>query len=79
MNEIVLQLEGKTNDLLQVCSPDGMMSMKTTRLFKIDPDDLNLDQELVDISVTSTNSRTEHPLFDRLLDKTIRLTVEIID
>ena len=47
-----LVLEGYTNDLLMV-NPSG--SMKMTRLIKLDPNNKELDEEIVDIAVTSTN------------------------
>lgn len=81
MNEVILLLEGNANDLLQIGSPDAQMSMKTTRLFKFDAyEDLNMDMdELVDISVTSTSAKANHPIFDKILNHRIRLTLEILD
>lgn len=71
-----LVLEGYTNDLLMV-NPSG--SMKMTRLIKLDPNNKELDEEIVDIAVTSTNEYRTHPLFDELLGKKIRLKVEILE
>lgn len=73
---IFLELEGNANDLLMV---NGDNSMKCTRLIKLDPTSLEIDEEIVDLCITSTNMSGEHPLFDKLLDKKIKITVEIVD
>lgn len=71
-----LTLEGNANDLLMVNSDN---SMKCTRLIKLDPKSKEENEEIIDICVTSTNMYGEHPMFDKLLGKKIRMKVEIID
>lgn len=73
---IFLQLEGNANDLLMVNSDN---SMKCTRLIKLDPTVTEINEEIVDICITSTNMNSEHPLFDKILNKKIKITVEVID
>ena len=75
MNKIFLQLEGKTDDLLMVSKDD---SMKSTRLIKL-PEDDEEDAEIIDIAITSTNIWLNHPEFNKLLGKKIRMTVEILE
>lgn len=74
--QIYLELEGNTNDLLMVNNDN---SMKCTRLINLD-ENTKLDEEIVDLCITSTNMNNyEHPIFDKLLDKKIRITVTILD
>lgn len=73
---VFLQLEGETNDLLMV-NNDG--SMKYTRLINLDSDIKSEENEIIDICVTSTNVYQEHPLFDKLIGKKIRLTIETLE
>ena len=75
MQNIFLQLEGEVNDLLMVNDTE---SLKSTRIFNIGNNTDVEREEVVDLSITSVNPKGEHPLFDRLLDKRIRITVEII-
>lgn len=76
MNKIFLELEGKTNDLLMV---NDSNTMKSTRLIKLDPTSTEINEEIVDLAITSTNMNGEHPLFDEILDKKIRIKVEVLD
>ena len=76
MNKIFLELEGKTNDLLMV---NDSNTMKRTRLIKLDPTSNEINEEIVDLAITSTNMSGEHPLFDEILDKRIRIKVEVLD
>lgn len=74
-NEKFLELEGYANDLLMV---DGKQGMKSTRLLWFE----NLekeDSEIIDVCITSTNCQGDNNKFDELLDKRIKVTVEIID
>ena len=81
MNEkIFLQLEGNVNDLLY---ENGFLKM--TRLVK------EIDNEAIDVTVesrgeqmtcavgSSNDTDGEHPKFDELLGKRIRITVEVIE
>ena len=73
---IFLELEGNTDDLLMV---NGNNSMKCTRLIWLNPESFNPEDEVVDLCITSTNISGEHPLFDKLLGKKIKITVTIED
>lgn len=80
-NEEFLNLEGYANDLLMVNENE---TMKCTRLIHFDDDLLssvsdNVNEEIVDVCITSTNMYGEHPLFDKLLNKKINITVKILD
>lgn len=73
-NNIVLELTGMTDDLLMVNSDN---TMKCTRLIWLNPQSYNPEDEVVDLCVTSTNMIGEHPLFDKLLGKKIKITLSI--
>lgn len=75
-NEKVIIVEGETNDLLEI-SNSG--EMKQTRLFYLLPDNLEGNDETLDLTITSTNPYKTFPIFDKLLDKKIKITVEIIE
>jgi len=76
-NENVITVEGYTDDLLQV-SKNG--EMKQTRLFYLIPENIEEDnQETFDLAITSTNPFKSFPIFDKLLGKKIRITVDIIE
>lgn len=75
-NKLFLQLEGNANDLLMINKDN---SMKCTRLFRLEPDIKPDDDEILDICLTSTNIYREHPMFDEILGKKIRMTIEIIN
>lgn len=79
MNEwrTLLTMTGKADDLLNV-SKDN--SMKMTRLFVMpeqigDPE----TEETLDVSITSVNPEGSHALFDELLGRHMRITVEVDD
>ena len=70
-------LEGNTNDLLLV---NGDSSLKSTRLIKLDWNATSeMKEEIIDIAITSTNMMKEHPTFDKLLNKKIKISVDILD
>lgn len=70
-----LKLEGKANDLLQI-SNNG--EMKQTRLFYLMPENIEEDnQEVIDVTVTSTNPYKSFPIFDNIIGKKIRITIEV--
>lgn len=71
-----LTLKGNANDLLMI---NNNGSMKMTRLINIEPDVDKIDEEIIDIAITSTNEYGAHPLFDKLLNKKIKITVDIIE
>jgi hypothetical protein len=69
-----IDIEGYTNELLQI-SNNG--EMKMTRLFAFISED-DEDAETMDVSITSTNPKKEFPWFDMLLDKKIRIRVDVL-
>ena len=66
-------LEGKTDDLLFV---NGNGSIKATRFVRVDENTSIENDEIVDVAITSTSNNGKHELFDSLLGKTVRVTVE---
>lgn len=66
-------LEGKADDLLYV---NGNASIKATRFVMIDENTSIENDEIVDVAITSTSNNGKHELFDSLLGKTVRVTVE---
>lgn len=75
--ENVITVEGNVNDLLEV-SKSG--EMKQTRLFYLIPENVEEDnEETLDLTITSTNPFKTFPIFDKLLDKKIRISVDIIE
>ena len=76
MSKNVIVAEGYTDDLYEI-SNNG--EMKQTRLFYIIPDNLEENQETLDLVITSTNPYHSFPIFDNLLGKKIRISVDIIE
>jgi hypothetical protein len=72
----VITVEGYTNDLLGV-SNNG--EMKQTRLFYLLPESTEENQETLDLMITSTNPYQSFPIFNQLLGKKIRISVDIIE
>ena len=66
-------LEGKTDDLLFV---NGNGAIKATRFVRVDENTSIENDEIVDVAITSTSNNGKHELFDSLLGKTVRVTVE---
>lgn len=75
-NKNVISVEGYTNDLLEI---NNSGEMKQTRLFYLLPDNLEENQETLDLTITSTNPYHSFPIFDKLLGKKIKISVDIID
>lgn len=73
---VILQTEGYTNDLLQV---SGENNMKRTSLVYFNPQSMEIGEEVITLSVDSTNEALTFPIFDKLIDKKIRITVEVLD
>lgn len=71
-----LTLEGNVNDLLMI---NNNGSMKMTRLINIEPTADVVDEEIIDVAITSTNEYCSHPFFDKLLNKKIRIRIDIIE
>ena len=76
MSKNVIVAEGYADDLYEI-SNNG--EMKQTRLFYIIPDNLEENQETLDLVITSTNPYHSFPIFDNLLGKKIRISVDIIE
>lgn len=76
MKKNIITVEGYTNDLYSV-NRNG--DMKQTRLFYLIPEDMNGDSETIDLCITSTNPNKTFPIFDEMLDKKIKISVEIIE
>ena len=75
--ENVITVEGNVNDLLEV-SKSGVM--KQTRLFYLIPENVEeYNKETLDLTITSTNPFKTFPIFDKLIDKKIRISVDIIE
>lgn len=74
--KVFLELQGNTDDLLMVNNDN---SMNCTRLIWLNPESYNPEDEVVDICITSTNMNGEHPLFNKLLGKKIKIKVTIED
>lgn len=74
-NNIVLQVEGNTNDLLQVSKTN---TMKRTSLIYFNPISNEIGEEVVTVSIDSTNEALTFPIFDKMINKKIRVTVETI-
>lgn len=75
MAKNVITVEGNANDLFEI-SNNG--EMKQTRLFFLLPESLEENSETLDLTITSTNPYHSFPIFDSLLDKKIRISVDII-
>ena len=75
-NDVFLQLEGYSDDLLMVNNDN---SMKCTRLLRLEPDIKPDEDEILDICITSNNVFGEHPKFDKIIGKKIRMTIEILN
>jgi hypothetical protein len=76
MEKRLITVTGDANELYTV-SQNG--EMKQTRLFYLMPEDLDGNSETIDISITSTNPFVSFPIFDKMLGKKIRISVDIID
>lgn len=74
--ENVITAEGYTNDLLAVGN-NG--EMKMTRLFYLLPESEEENQETLDLMIVSTNPYQSFPIFNKLLGKKIRISVDIVE
>lgn len=75
-NNIVLQVEGNTNDLLQISTAN---TMKRTSLVYINTVSREVGEEVITVCIDSTNEALTFPIFDKMVNKKIRITVETID
>lgn len=70
----ILECEGFANDLLDV-SPDG--TIKSANIVYLGPDPMEIESEIFHISITSSAMNGEHKIFDELLGKNVKVTIEI--
>lgn len=73
---VILEAEGYANDLLQVSSANNM---KRTSLVYFNPQSTEIGDEVITLSIDSTNEALTFPIFDKLIDKKIKITVETIE
>lgn len=75
---VLLEVTGKADDLLMVNETE---EVKGTRFFVLKDDTDPENEEVLDIAITSSNfgKGHEHPMFDTLLGKKLRVTVEEIE
>ena len=73
---VVLQTEGYTNDLLQITKANNM---KRTSFVYFNPQSKEIGEEVITLSIDSTNETLTFPIFDKLIGKKIRITVEVLD
>lgn len=73
---VILEAEGYANDLLQVSSANNM---KRTSLVYFNPQSTEIGDEVITLSIDSTNEALTFPVFDKLIDKKIKITVETLD
>lgn len=71
--KIKFELEGKTDDLLFVNADN---KIKATRLVMLDEHTNIEESEIIDIAITSVSNNGKHEYFDKLMGKTIKVTVE---
>lgn len=79
MTNVFLKLEGKADELLLVNADNTMRCTRLIELGDIEPGMDIENNEIIDICITSTNMAKEHPKFDELLGKNMRITVETFD
>lgn len=75
-NNVIFQVEGNTNELLQVSAAN---TMKRTSFIYFNPQSTEIGEEVITVSIDSTNEALTFPIFDKMIGKKIRVTVETID
>ena len=73
---VVLQTEGYTNDHIQITKANNM---KRTSFVYFNPQSKEIGEEVITLSIDSTNETLTFPIFDKLIGKKIRITVEVLD
>lgn len=73
---VILSVEGNTNDLLQVSAAN---TMKRTSLVYFNQLSRDIGEEVITLSIDSSNEALTFPIFDKIIDKKIRITVEVVD
>ena len=75
-SKVVFTAEGYTNDLLQISEAHNM---KRTSLVYFNPISKEIGDEVITVSIDSDNEALTFPIFDKMINKKIRVTVETID
>lgn len=75
-SKVVFSAEGYTNDLLQISEAHNM---KRTSLVYFNPISKEIGDEVITVSIDSDNEALTFPIFDKMINKKIRVTVETID
>ena len=73
---VVLQTEGYTNYLIHVSNANNI---KRTSFVYFNPQSKEIGEEVITLSIDSTNETLTFPIFDKLIGKKIRITVEVLD
>ena len=76
MLKTILECQGGTDDLLTV-SPDG--TMKCANVVYLGDNPMDSNSEVFHVSVTSCAMNGEHEVFDEMLGKQIKITVQILE
>lgn len=74
MEKLQIELEGLVNDLLMVNK-----QLKMTRLINVTEDTDYYNDEIIDLSITSSCLADKHPFFDSLLGKKIKIKVYTVE
>lgn len=74
MENLQIELEGYVNDLLMVSK-----QLKMTRLINVTENTDYINDEIVDLSITSSCLADKHPFFDSLIGKKIKIKVYTVD
>lgn len=72
----IISIEGYTNDLLQISEAHNM---KRTSLVFFSPMSKEVGDEIITISVDSENEALTFPIFDKMINKKIRITIETVE
>lgn len=75
-SKVVFSAEGYTNDLLQISEAHNM---KRTSLVYFNHISKEIGDEVITVSIDSDNEALTFPIFDKMINKKIRVTVETID
>lgn len=75
-NNKVFSIEGHTNDLLQVSEAHNM---KRTSLVYFNPISKEIGDEIITVSIDSENEALTFPIFDKMVNKKIRITIETVE
>ena len=74
--EKIFECKGTVDDMLEVSEHK---TMKTLNVMYMGENPKERDHETFHVTITSSAMNGEHPVFDRMLGKTVKITVETID